>query len=49
LAEPKPAEYHEIARVSLLNAPCRAPMALANGRLYMRDDKRLLCLDLKKK
>jgi outer membrane protein assembly factor BamB len=48
LAEPTPREYREKARVALLQQPCRAPMALANGRLYVRDDKRLLCLDLRK-
>ena len=33
----------------VLTQPCRAPMALADGRLYLRDDQKLLCLDVKKK
>jgi outer membrane protein assembly factor BamB len=49
LVEPSAKAYREKARVSLLSTPCRAPMALAHGRLYLRDDKRLLCLDVKKK
>jgi outer membrane protein assembly factor BamB len=49
LAEPTPAGYKERARATVLTGPCRAPIALANGRLYARDAKRLVCLDLKKK
>jgi outer membrane protein assembly factor BamB len=49
LAEPTPAAYREKARASVLSSPCRAPLALANGLLYLRDDKKLLCLNLKKK
>jgi outer membrane protein assembly factor BamB len=44
-----PKAYRERARAKVLAGPCRAPVALAGGRLYLRDDKRLLCLDLKKK
>jgi outer membrane protein assembly factor BamB len=43
-----PAAYRELARAAVLSAPCRAHMALANGRLYGRDGKRLVCWDLKK-
>jgi outer membrane protein assembly factor BamB len=49
LAEPTPKAYREKARAPLLVKPCRAPMALAGGRLYLRDDKRLVCLNLKPK
>jgi outer membrane protein assembly factor BamB len=49
LLEPTPAAYREKARASVLTAPCRSPISLANGRLYLRDDKKLICLNLKKK
>lgn len=48
LVEATPATYREKARVSLLTRPCFAEIALANGRLYARDNKRLICLNLKK-
>ncbi|OWK38489.1 PQQ-binding-like beta-propeller repeat protein [Fimbriiglobus ruber] len=40
-------EYQEVSRAKLLDAPCRAAPALADGRLYVRDEKRLLCVRLK--
>jgi len=46
--EANPKEYKEIARASVLGKPCRAPLALANGRLYGRDNKTLICWNLKK-
>jgi outer membrane protein assembly factor BamB len=49
LVEASPTEYREKARALRLMKPARAPMALANGRLYLRDDKNVRCLDLKKK
>jgi outer membrane protein assembly factor BamB len=49
LAEPTPAAYREKARANVLAAPpCRAQIALADGRLYARDGERLVCWDLKK-
>jgi hypothetical protein len=48
LAEATPEAYREKARASLLSRPCFAEIALANGRLYARDNKRLICLNLKK-
>jgi outer membrane protein assembly factor BamB len=45
-----PKEYHELARGQVLkDTPCRAEMALANGRLYSRDGSRLVCWDLRKR
>jgi len=41
-------EYKELARASVLKGPVRAQMALANGRLYARDNKKLVCWNLKK-
>ena len=40
--------YHEKARAAVLAGPCRAQMALANGRLYARDNKKLVCWKMKK-
>jgi outer membrane protein assembly factor BamB len=48
LIEPTPEAYREKARAAVLTFPCRAEIALAGGRLYARDTKRLICLDLKK-
>jgi outer membrane protein assembly factor BamB len=49
LVEATPQAYREKSRFAALTGPCRAPPALANGRLYVRDDKRLVCLDLKRR
>jgi outer membrane protein assembly factor BamB len=43
LVEPTPKEYREKARASVLNGVVRAQMALANGKLYARDGKKLVC------
>jgi outer membrane protein assembly factor BamB len=48
LVEAKSDKYREKARASVLTAPCRAHMALANGRLYARDNKKLVCWKLTK-
>lgn len=49
LAEANPDAYKEKARATILKTPpCRAEIALANGRLYARDGKKLGCWDLRK-
>jgi outer membrane protein assembly factor BamB len=49
LIDPTPEGYREKARATVLRAtPCRAEIALADGRLYGRDGKRLVCWNLKK-
>ncbi len=49
LIEPAPEGYREKARAAVLSAtPCRAEIALADGRLYGRDGKRLVCWNVKK-
>jgi outer membrane protein assembly factor BamB len=48
LAEATPDSYKEWARVQVLTAPCRSPIALADGLLYARDSKKLVCWNLKK-
>jgi outer membrane protein assembly factor BamB len=49
LIEPTPAAYREKARVHVFDdLPCRAEIALSNGRLYARDAERLVCINLKR-
>lgn len=49
LAEATPEGYREKARARVLSAgPCRSEIALAGGRLYGRDTRKLVCWDLKK-
>jgi outer membrane protein assembly factor BamB len=47
LVECKRDKYREKARAAVLSGPCRAHLALANGRLYGRDNKKLVCWNLK--
>jgi outer membrane protein assembly factor BamB len=42
LVEATPLAYREKARARVLSSPCRAPIALANGILYARDDRKLV-------
>jgi outer membrane protein assembly factor BamB len=49
LIEPATDDYHEKGRANVLkDGPCRAEIALADGRLYGRDGKRLVCWNLRK-
>jgi outer membrane protein assembly factor BamB len=48
LVESTPKEFREKARASVLTGVVRAQMALANGKLYARDGKQLVCWDFKK-
>ena len=47
LVEANPDRYVEKARVRVLDAPCWAPPVLADGRLYVRNETLLVCLDLR--
>lgn len=48
LVEATPAAYRELARAqAFASGPCRAQIALANGRLFARDQKKLTCFDVK--
>ena len=49
LIEATPAGYSEKARVQVLNGKCWTPPTLTGGRLYLRDDKEIICLDLAKR
>jgi outer membrane protein assembly factor BamB len=48
LLQANPDEYKELARTHVLDRVCRAPLALADGRLYARNDTKLICWNLKK-
>ena len=49
LAKVNAEKYEELARATVLaNRPVRAPIALADGKLYGRDGRKLVCWDLKK-
>jgi outer membrane protein assembly factor BamB len=48
LAAATPDGYRELARANVLGESCRAQLALANGRLYGRDDRKLVCWNIKK-
>lgn len=49
LAEASADAYRELARATVLSKPARAPIALAEGRLYARDSRKLICLDLRRR
>ncbi len=48
LAEANPDAYKEKARAAVLGNPVRSPIALADGRLYARDGKKLVCWNLRR-
>ena len=50
LFQPTPAECQELGRwqVPSLEYPCWAGPVLSDGRLYLRSEKRLVCLDLRR-
>ncbi len=48
LVEADGEKYRELARAPVLEGTCRAHLALADGRLYGRDGKKLVCWNLKK-
>jgi len=47
LLDPSPKKYHELARAKVCGETWAHP-ALADGRLYVRDDKEVICLQLGK-
>lgn len=46
LVDPDPTQYRELARSHICGNTWAHP-AVANGRLYIRDDKELICVELK--
>lgn len=49
LVEPSPDEYREKGHFSVSDKRCWTVPALAHGRLYVRDEAQVICLDLRKK
>lgn len=49
LVEVDPERYVEKARLRVLDPPCWAPPVVADGLLYLRNETRLLCLDLRRR
>ncbi len=45
LVEASPEAFRELGRIQVLQTTRQAP-ALANGRLYVRDDEQVICLDV---
>ena len=48
LIEANPDRYREVARAQVLQYPCWTPPVLSHGLLYVRNETRLVCLDLRK-
>ena len=47
IVEPSPAGYNQLAQAEVLDGvECWGPMAIASGRLILRDLTRLVCLDI---
>ena len=47
VARATPERYDELGRATVLDSTRQAP-ALSNGRLFLRDDKEIICLDVRK-
>ena len=45
IVEASPKEFHELARATIMETTRQAP-ALANGHLFVRDDKDVICIDV---
>ena len=46
IVEASPKEFHELSRATIMETTRQAP-ALANGHLFVRDDKEVICIDVK--
>ncbi len=49
LVEASPAEFKEIASVQILDGICWSSPSLANGKLYLRNQKEMICFNLSRK
>jgi len=49
VAEATPEGYRETSSYQLSDGQCWVVPALADGRLYVRDDRRVMCFDLRAK
>jgi len=46
IIEASPKEFHELSRVTIMETTRQAPV-LANGHLFVRDDKEVICIQVK--
>ena len=46
IVEATPKEFHELGRATVMETTRQAPM-IANGHLFVRDDKEVVCIDVK--
>ncbi len=46
LVKANPNRYDEIGKMQLLSGRCFTPPSFANGKLYVRNEKEIICLDL---
>lgn len=46
IVEASPKEFRELSRATIMETTRQAP-ALADGRLFVRDDKEVVCIDVK--
>jgi outer membrane protein assembly factor BamB len=49
LVQATPEGYRELTSFQIFNSKCWTPPTLAHGRLYVRDEEEIVCLDLRKK
>jgi len=47
LAEASPAGYREISRFTFSDDRCWTVPVIANGRMYIRDEEKLVCYDVR--
>ena len=47
LAQPSPDGYLQTARSKLLRGTCYTAPTLANGKLYIRSDEEVVCIEMK--
>jgi outer membrane protein assembly factor BamB len=48
LAKPSPNSYQETAKARVVKGTCYTAPTLANGKLYVRSDKEMVCIDFRK-
>ena len=48
LAKPTPDGYSETAKAPIVKGTCYTAPTLANGKLYIRSDKEMVCIEMKK-
>ncbi|MBT6496917.1 MAG: PQQ-like beta-propeller repeat protein [Planctomycetaceae bacterium] len=48
LAKPSPNGYSETAKARVVKGTCYTAPTLANGKLYIRSDKEMVCIEMKK-